>query len=203
MFDHAPLAPARVTHMMSSTPDFEGIAAWRFHRQAPAIGTRFESTVFLGLVYPGPQLSSGVMSLLRRAPGVYSAAATGMASRGHYIWGGVSYLYYAESGGDRRPPQFSYSAVWGYRPAAWRKDYPAWDWRWFVELVGEESGRIRHNGAAMAETGGHQAFLGPSLLGILKDVAVQGGVQFPIYRNTGALHVRERARFMINLSYFF
>jgi len=67
--------------MMSSTPDFEAIGAWRFHRQGTGIGKRFETTAYGGLIVPGPQRPPGMVGNLRRAPGVFTGVATGMASR--------------------------------------------------------------------------------------------------------------------------
>jgi len=140
---------------------------------------------------------------LRKAPGVYTAVATGMASRGHYLWGGVGNVRFAESQGDRRSNVFLYSFVWGYRPPAWRKEYPHWDWRFFAEMTGEDSARIRRAGTPHPGTGGHQVFLGPAVLGIYKNYAIEGGIQLPVYRNVGAAHQQERLRFAINFSYFF
>jgi hypothetical protein len=140
---------------------------------------------------------------LRRAPGVYTAIATGVASRSHYVWGGIGNLHFAQRDGDRRPNLFTYSAVWGYRPQAWRKEYPDWDWRFLVEMTGEVSNKVRRAGLAMPGTGGHQIFLGPTMLGIYKNYAIEGGVQFPVFRDVGANFQRERFRFAVNFSYFF
>lgn len=203
IFSSAPLAPARTTSMMSSTPDFEGIAAWRFHRRGTGVGTRFETTVYGGLVMPGPQRPAGMLGDLRRAPGVYTAIATGVASRSHYLWVGVGNVHFAERGGDQRPNLFTYSAAWGYRPKTWRKDYPHWDWRFFVEMTGEISNKAQKADLRMPDTGGHQVFLGPTMLGIYKNYAIEGGMQFPVYRDVGASFQRERFRFAINVSYFF
>jgi hypothetical protein len=203
VFSSAPLPPARTTSMMSSTPDFEGIAAWRFHRQGLDVGTRFETTVYGGLVLPGPQRPKGMLGNLRRAPGVYTAIATGVASRSHYLWVGVGNVHFAERGGDQRPNLFTYSAAWAYRPRAWRKDYPHWDWRFFVEMTGEISNKVQKGGQRMPGTGGHQLFLGPTMLGIYKNYAIEGGIQFPVYRDVGTNFQRERFRFAINFSYFF
>ena len=203
IFNSALLAPARTTGMMSTSPDFEGLAAWRFHRQGTAVGTRFESTVYGGLLLPGPQRPPGMLGSLKRAPGVYTAIVTGMASRSHYLWGGVGNVHYAEREGDRRPNLFTYSFVWGYRPPALRKDYPHWDWRVFAEMTGEISNKVRHLRRLMPGSGGHQVFVGPTALGIYKNYAIEGGVQFPIFRDVGVNFQRERFRWAINFSYFF
>ena len=203
VFSSAPFAPSRTTGMMPGNGDVEGLLAWRFHREGTDIGSRFESTAYGGLIYPGPQRPPGMLGELKRAPGFWSAVSTGFASRSHYLWGGIGYSRFAEAEGDQRPDLLFYSFVWAYRPPAWRKDYPDWDWRFFVELTGERSGKARHRGAEVTGTGGHQLFLGPSTLGIYKNYAIEAGIQFPVYRDVGALHQQERFRFAVNLSYFF
>lgn len=203
VFDSAPVAPARSTAMMPGTSDLEAIAAWRFHRQGLDVGRRFESTAYAGLIVPGLQRLPGMGRDLKRAPGMYTAVATGVASRSHYVWGGVGYTRFGENDGDRRPSIFSYSGVWGYRPPALRKDYPHWDWRLFVELTGERAGNLRNDGVEHAGTGGHQIFVGPATLGIYKNYAIEAGIQFPAYRDVGRLVQQEDFRFALNFSYFF
>ncbi|MGH9159488.1 MAG: hypothetical protein ACRD2X_05840 [Vicinamibacteraceae bacterium] len=203
VFASAPFSPARGTAMMPGTGDFEAIGAWRFHRQGTAVGTRVESTAYAGPIVPGPQKPAGMAGDLRRAPGVYTAIASGIASRSHYVWGGIGYTRFAERSGDRRPDIFSYSAVWGYRPPPLRKEYPHWDWRVFLELTGEKSGNLRRDGVEHQGTGGHQVLLGPTALGIYKNYEIEGGVQFPVYRDLGARLQRETIRYAVNVSYFF
>lgn len=199
----SPLPAARMTGMMPGGGDFEGILAWRFHRQGTNIGTRVESTAYGGLIVPGPQRPAGLTGTFDRAPGMYAGVASGVASRSHYVWGGVGYTRFAEKNGDRRPPVFTYSAVWGYRPPTMRHEYPRWDWRLFAEVTGERSGKALHLGGRMPGTDAHQIFLGPSILGIYKAYAIQSGIQFPVYRNTGPRLERERFRYAANISYFF
>jgi hypothetical protein len=203
VFSSAPVVPGRVTGMMAASGDFEALAAWRFHRQGPKLGMRFESTAYAGLIVPGPQRPPGMLRDLRSAPGVYSALATGVASRSHYLWGGAGLVRFAERRGDRRPSVFLYSLVWGYRPPRWRKEYPRWDWRVFLEMTGEDSGRVRRAGISMPATGGHQVFLGPAALGIYKNYAIEAGWQTPIHRRVQPAHQTERFRFALNFSYFF
>ncbi len=182
--------------------DFESNLGWRFHHNAKNVGLRLESTAFAGIVVPGPQGGPGVLDNLERAPGITLSAATGLASRSNYVWFGGGYTGFAANNGDRRPQTFTYSAVYGYRPRALRKDYPFWDWRGFAELTGEKSTTARFGGATLAGSDAHQIFLGPSVLGIYKSFAISGGVQFPIYRDVGSLLPRERVRVALNVSYF-
>lgn len=169
----------------------------------PRVGTRFESTAYAGVIVPGPQRPAGMLGTLHRAPGLYTAFSTGVASRSNYVWGGVSNVHFAERLGDRRPNVVTYSAVWGWRPPPLQREYPRWDWRAFVEMTGDYSSRLRRAGQLMPGTRGNQVFAGPTVLGIYKNYAIEGGVQFPVYRKVGALQIMERFRFAINLSRFF
>lgn len=203
VFSSAPLAPGRVTGMMSASSDIEGIGAWRFHRRGTGVGKRFESTAYAGFIAAGPQRPRGMLGQLARAPGFYAAVSTGMASRSHYLWVGAGNAHYIKRSNDQRPNLFIYSGVWGYRPPALRKEYPEWDWRVMAEMTGEVSTKVLLNGARMPATGSHQVFLGPTMLGIYKNYAIEGGMQFPVYRDAGVMFQRERFRYTINFSYFF
>jgi hypothetical protein len=203
VFGSAPLPAARMTGMMPGGGDFESILAWRFHRQGTNVGTRVESTMYGGVILPGPQKPAGLAGTFPRAPGAYAGLATGVASRSHYVWTGVGYTRFAEKNGDRRPSVLSYSAVWGYRPPMMRQEYPHWDWRLFAELTGERSTRAVHNWEWMPGTNAHQVFAGPSMLGIHENYALQAGILFPLYRDAGARLERERFRYAANVSYFF
>lgn len=203
VFSSAPLPPARITGMMPTSPDFEGLLAWRFQRRAPSVGTRFETTVYGGLLVPGPQRAAGMLGTLKRAPGVYTAIVTGVASRRSYLWGGISNTHYAEREGDQRPNIFTYTVVYGYRPPAGRKEYPHLDWRLFGEMTGENSNKVRQAGMVMPGTGGNQVFLGPTALVIYKSHAIAAGVQFPVFRDVGPSFEREKLRFAIDFSHFF
>jgi hypothetical protein len=202
-FTAASFAPARISGMMPASMDLEAIGSYRFYRQGTRIGTRVESTANVGIIVPGPQRPAGMMGDLRRAPGLYTAVTTGLASRSHYVWGGVGNVHFAKRQGDQRSNVITYSAVWGYRPKAWQKEYPHWDWRFFAEMTGDDAGPMRRQGQVMAGTGGHQVFFGPTMLGIRKNYAIEGGIQWPIYRNVGPMMQQERFRFSVNLSYFF
>lgn len=198
-----PFTPGRMTGMMPGTGDFEGMVSWRFHRQGLDIGSRFESTVYVGVILPGIQETAGRSDPLKKSAGILTAVATGFASRSHYLWVGLGYQLFAQSEGDKRPDLLFYSIAWGYRPPAFRKDYPHWDWRLFVELTGENSSLVEQSGIKVSDTGGQQIFIGPTTLGIYKNVAIEGGIQFPIYRNVGSRHLKENLRVALNFSYFF
>ena len=180
--------------------DFEGLAIWRFHRQDTGVGSRFETAAIGGVLVPGP--GTGSLEGLHSGPGALAGIVTGLASRSHYVWGGVSYQRYAESGTDRKPDTLFYSAVYAYRPPSWRTD-TGWDWRIFGELTGEKTGTAQRAGLTLPGSDGHQVFVGPTTLGVYKNYAVSAGVQFPVYQAVSPIYPRERVRFALNFSYFF
>jgi hypothetical protein len=203
VFSSAPLAPARVTAMIPATGDFEALGAWRFQRWDNGVGSRIETTAYGGVILPGSQRPPGLLGQLHWSPGVLGMIVTGYASRANYVWAGVGGMHFHESDGDRRPDMPMYSLVYGYRPKFLRKDYPHWDGRFFVEMNGEYSNRVLHDGVRVPDTKGRQVFLGPTTLWIYKNYGIEGGIQWPVFRNTGPQFERESYRFAIDFSYFF
>ena len=202
VFGAEPFAPARVAPFTPMGGDFEALTIWRFHRQDTGVGSRFETAAIGGVLLPGPQDSGGRLKGLRSGPGALAGIVTGIASRSHYAWGGVSYQRYAESHRDRRPGLLFYSAVYAYRPPSWRTD-SGWDWRIFGELTGEKAGALQLAGLTLPNSDSHQPFIGPTTLGVYKNYAVSAGVQVPVYQAVSAIYPRERMRFAVNFSYFF
>jgi len=197
-----PYPRSSVTLNTPASGDFSGLAWWRFSRKDLA-GKRIESTAVAGVLAPGPQREAGIYRGLNSGPGYLVGAVTGVASRSQYVWVGTSYQRYAESKGDRRPDLLSYTGVYGYRPLAWRTDYPRWDWRIFGEFTGEHSGSLQRQSLELPGSRANQMFLGPSVLGVYRAIGVEAGVQFPLYRDAGPLYPKERYRFAVNFAYFF
>ncbi len=187
---------------MAGGGEWAASASWRFLHSVTSVGKRLESTASLGLVVPGPQSDSGVLAGLDRAPGVAATLASGLASRSQYVWLGGGYTRFAEADRDRRPDTLSWSAVYGYRPARLRRGYDKWDYRGFAELTGEHTGGVRSKGSVLPDSSSTTLWLGPSVLAIYKNFAIEGGVQGPLYRDASAsVYGRERVRFAINISY--
>jgi len=177
-------------------------ASWRFLHSVTSVGKRIESTASLGAVVTGPQPDSGVLARLHREPGMACTLATGYASRSQYLWVGAGYTTFAPGPNDRRPDTISWSGVYGYRPAKLRRGYDQWDYRGFAELTGEHTGNVRSAGALVPSSSTTSVWLGPSVLAIFKDIAIEGGAQVPIYRDSSeSLYGRERVRFAVNISY--
>ena len=186
---------------MSGT-DWSAGASWRFLHSVTSVGKRIESTASLGLVVPGPQQDSGVLGSLHRAPGVAATLVTGLASRSQYVWVGGGYTCFAEVSNDRRPDIISWSAVYGYRPPSLRRGYDKWDYRGFAELTGEHTGAVRSGGIILPDSSSTTVWFGPSVLAIFKNIAIESGVQGPLFRDVSeSVYGRERVRFAINFSY--
>jgi hypothetical protein len=196
---HPPMPGARMTAMMSHANELEVVTGWRFHTRPVGIGGRFESTVFLSYAHP---LEAG-SNVHEMTPSVSVTAVTGYASRAHYFWVGAGHQQYFELDGERPSNVTSYSVVYGYRPPAWRLEYPKPDVRIFAELVGEHIGTARHFGVDYPFSGGTTLFAGPSVLALYKAYAVEAGVLFPLYRNMRIGEREEHLRFAVNFAYFF
>lgn len=196
------LPHARTMAMMPSTTDAELLLGWRFHRKGPAVGARFESTAFLGFGYPTDAVRGGV----RTAPGLSLGAVTGYASRSIYVWAGAlgrRYMSPVGSTADRPGTLGMYSLVLGYRPGAFRKELPHPDWRVFVEVVGEFSARDRLAGQELPNTGGHQVFIAPTLLGLYRNWGISGGPALPVYSKPNGSQPKDRVRLVVNFTRWF
>jgi hypothetical protein len=177
-------------------------ASWRFFHSVTQVGKRLEATGSLALVVPGPQPDSGILASVNRAPGIAGTVAAGFASRSQYLWFGGGYTGFFEKDGSRRPDTTSWSTVYGFRPARLRRGYNQWDYRGLIELTGEHTGDVRLDDAAVPDSRSTSLWLGPSVLAIFKDVAIEGGVQGPLYRDVStSVYGRESIRFALNVSY--
>ena len=97
----------------------------------------------------------------------------------------------------------SFSLVYGYRPPAWRLDYPKPDLRLFVEAVGDSTERTRRSHTPIADSGGRVMLVGPTALLLYKAYAFEGGALFPVYQRMNGTQPPERFRFGVNVTYFF
>jgi hypothetical protein len=198
MFGSGKLPESRII----SGSEWTAGTSWRFLDSSKSVGRRLESTASLAVVVPGPQSATGVLGELHRAPGVEGTLSVGVASRSHYLWLGGGYTRFAEVSNDRRPDTISWSATYGYRPSKLRRGLNEWDYRGFAELTGEHSGNVVKSGAIVPESSSTTLWLGPSILAIFKEFAIEGGVQGPLFRDVSeSVYGRERIRFAINLSY--
>jgi hypothetical protein len=193
------LPSGRMMSMMSYNRDVEVLGGWRFQTRPVGQGARFESTVYAGGTVPLTSSIGGIAT----APAGYVSLASGYASRSQYIWAGASYQRAAQRSGDRLGNVASYSAVYGYRPPAWRLDYPKPDLRFFVEAVSDSTSPALHNGTHMPNTGGRVVLAGPSMLLLYKAYGLEGGVLFPVYQRMHGVQPDERFRFGVNFTYFF
>jgi hypothetical protein len=195
----AGMGDGRMMAMMSGNTDFEALVGWRFQTRPVGEGARLESTVFVGGLVPLDSTRGGV----RTSGAGLVSLTSGYASRSHYVWVGATHVHHARHDADRLPATTSFSVVYGYRPPAWRKDYPKPDLRFFVEAAGDITGRALHDGRPIAASGGRVALVGPTLLLLYKAYAISGGALFPVYQSHRSRLSDERARVGVNVTYFF
>lgn len=190
---------ARGGAMMGAFGDIEGELLWRFHREAPAVGTRRESTALFGASVPVDRTRGGV----RVGSSLSAGLVTGYASRTKYWWIGGGYQYYFEDGDDRLGDLAYLTAVFGWRPPRFRRDYPEPDWRIFVEALAEHSGENRINGRADSNSGGTRLLAGPSVLGLFGKWGFEAGVLLPLSENLNGMQPGENYRAKVVLTYWF
>ena len=193
------LSSGRMMAMMPGTRDVEALVGWRFHTRPVGTGGRVESTIYAGGLVPLDSSRGGVAT----SPGAFVSVASGYASRAHYLWLGASHQRHSERSGDRAGAVTSYSIVYGYRPPAWRLEYPKPDLRFFVEAVADRTERTRRGGQSMPDSGGDVVLVGPTLLLLYKAYGIEGGLLFPVYQRTNGHQAGERFRFGVNFAYFF
>jgi hypothetical protein len=192
------LAAARMMSAMSSDREFEGLVAYRFQRRPIGIGGRQESTAYIGGTAPLESRRNG----LRVGPSFVVGAATGFASRAHYVWVGGGFQRLTERGRDRLGTSKLFTAVYGYRPPALRIEAGKPDLRFFVEATAEDRGMTRVSGAETA-TAARTIFVGPTSLLLHKAIALEGGVLFAVYQRVPTGSIKEHVRVAVNVAYFF
>lgn len=188
----------RGNSMMPSNGDIEASVYYRFHRNDFGIGKRFETTAILGGSIPTEKERGGI----KVGNSLHAAVVTGYASRSIYVWMGSGYQYYFRKYNAQLGDLIYASAVFGYRPPLFKKDYPKPDWRIFVESLAEFPGKNRlYDGNGWQQDRGQKLLLGPTLLGLYGSWGISGGILWPVYQVVPDLQ-RENYRMVINLSYW-
>jgi hypothetical protein len=185
--------------MMGSGKDIEGSLLWRFQRRATGVGERYESSLLMSAWDSRDADVEG----LPGGQGISAAAVTGHASRTSYWWVGGGAQHYFANQGTRLGDLYYVTAVWGWRPPYFQRDYPAADWRMFVEAVGESSQHNRLRGTVISASGGTKLFLGPSALGLFGAWGVEGGVLFPVSQSLNGPQPKEHYRSKLVFTYWF
>ena len=185
--------------MMGSGKDIEGSVLWRFQRRATGVGERYESALLVSAWDSQDALVEG----LRAGQGISAAVVTGHASRTTYWWLGGGIQHYFAKDGGQLGDLYYVTAVWGWRPPYFQRDYPAADWRMFVEAVGEDSRRNQLNGVELADSGGHRLFAGPSVLGLFGAWGVEVGVLLPVSQSLNGNQPKDDYRAKAVFTYWF
>jgi len=190
------LRPSRMMSAMSSEREFEGLLAYRFQRRTIGIGGRQESTLFVGGTVP----MQDERDLVGAGPSLEIQAATGYASRAHYLWAGGGVQHFFERDAARQGDTRFATFVYGYRPPPLRVEAGKPDLRFFAELTAEDRTATTLAGAIAAPPL-RTVFAGPTSLLVYKAIALEAGVLFPVYQRGG--QPRERMRLAANFAYFF
>ena len=189
----------RVGSMMGAYQDIEASLLWRFHRIAPAIGERYESTLIMSASDGQNATRDGLVV----GQGVNLAAVTGYVSRSVYWWLGGGMQHYFPHANAQLGNLYYLSAVWGWRPAYFRRDYPAPDWRLFVEALGEVAAHNEINHQPVTDSGGRKLLLGPSVLGLYGPWGIEAGVLFPVTQSLNGSQPAEHYRAKLVFTYWF
>lgn len=185
--------------MMGAPRDVEASLMWRFHRQAPAVGTRRESTLHVGVSSARETRRRGVAV----GESLHAAVATGYASRSTYWWLSAGLQRPLAHGADRLGSLYYAGAVFGYRPQHFRADETALDLRWFIEAVAEFPQSDRIGGETLRDTGGERLLAGPTFLALGGPWGLSGGVLFPVHQNMRDGEPNERYRAKLVVTYWF
>lgn len=196
--DRTGLTPNARAGMMGAPGDAEAQLLWRFHRRAPAVGTRRESTLHVGI---------GAPTRSRRGfrPGITlnAAVAAGYASRDHYWWLAGGYQR-SLTRDESRPGDLVYAtAAYGYRPAYFRLNDTAVDLRWFAEAVIESAGKDIRSGRQRAQTGGTRLLAGPTFLALSGRWGLSGGILLPLDERLRDDEAEEDFRAKLIVTYWF
>jgi hypothetical protein len=194
------LQPVRMMAMLPEPIAAEVMLGWRFHRQEPAVGARFESTLFLAFDYPVEAQPPGTPIV----PSLMGALVTGYASRSVYAWLGVLYNRSMTASDARyhQGDQAMASLVLGYRPPFLERDAPHPDWRFFVEVIGEYTFPDEALGQTVANTGGGRVLVGPTVLGLFGAWGISGGPLFPVYSSLNGNQPADIVRLAIIFTYW-
>lgn len=191
-------ANSRSGAMMGQPGDNEAGVLWRFHRTAPAVGRRRESTLLLS-VSDGADAGFG----RETGPSLHLGAVTGYASRTIYWWLGGGAQRFRSEGGFRRGDLNYLTAVFGWRPPLFRGDYPKPDWRLFVEVVAEDAAHDRFDNGADPDSGGRRVMAGPSVLGLYGPWGVSAGILFPLHERVNGDQPETEYRAKLVFTYWF
>ena len=186
---------------MPASQDVEVMLGWRPQRRGTGVGARRETTIWLAADLP----TDGRRAGLDTAPGLFASIVTGYVSRTVYVWLGGAYKRSLTTGPDRhRAGDVTMgSLVLGYRPPAFRADFPHPDWRAFLEIVAERIGNDTAGGESRSDSGGRQLYAAFTLLGLYGSWGLAGGPAFPVYQVLEGDQREEGVRLALNASFWF
>jgi hypothetical protein len=190
--------PRSTEGMMGNDKDIEGSLLWRFQRNAPAVGERYESSILVA-AWDGQDAQLDGMPA---GQGISASIVTGHASRTTYWWLGGGLQHYFPKSGGRLGDLYYVTAVWGWRPEYFRRDSGG-DWRLFVEALGEDARRDETGAVTRSDTAGRKLLAGPSILGLFGAWGVEMGTLLPVTQSLDGSQPKERYRAKLIFTYWF
>lgn len=190
----------RIMAMMNGFGTVELGLLWRFYKQYPGGGQRYESTLMLNAGVPTQEMRGRVDI----GSFFNVAVTTGYASRDWYWWVGAGYERYLERGDDRLGDLPYLTAAVGYRPPIFQQDYPKPDIRFFLEALAEFPREDTIDGdETPGRSGGTRVLLGPSVLGLFGRYGLEAGILFPVHQDIGSEAPEEEYRALIDFVVYF
>lgn len=89
--------------------------------------------------------------------------------------------------------------VIGYRPQL--NAYREPDMVYMLELNTEFSQHNKRNNVSLVNTGGRQAFISPGFMWTLRNMAIKGGIQLPIYHDLNGEQANNNYRFKLSIEW--
>ena len=116
-----------------------------------------------------------------------------------YRWASVRYRFNQDKNGLERGNRTFIDLLAGYRPRL--NGYRDPDMVYMVELNGEFARRNKNLGVSVADSGGSQWFVSPGFMWTVRNLAIKGGVQIPVYSNLNGSQQASDYRIKLSLEW--
>jgi len=116
-----------------------------------------------------------------------------------YRWASVRYRRNGHSGGKKVGDKVLVDLVAGWRPTM--PEYLKPDMVWLLELNGEYGRRGSLDGLSLANDGGTELFLSPGFMWTVRNFAIKGGVQLPVFSNLNGIQTKTDYRAKLELEW--
>jgi len=116
-----------------------------------------------------------------------------------YRWASVRYRRNGHSGGKKVGDKVLVDLVAGWRPTM--PEYLKPDMVWVLELNGEYGRRGSLDRLSLVNDGGTELFLSPGFMWTVRNFAIKGGVQLPVFSNLNGIQTKTDYRAKLELEW--